>query len=288
MPVSSPVNTRTILTATVALLPLVAAPLLLSSPADARRRILGAEESKEDEMDKEAAEKAKKKKEAEEKRKAAAAKKAAEEKQKKREAAKKKRAAAKQAAAEAAARKKEEAERKKVQAIEKEKARLEGNKAARLLAAKKLRRITRRSGDLAVTVSLVPGAPKAGKVQELRVDVAQELKVADVKWGKFKPQMRAAMVAEVAPPDTGQDLETRRFYVHRLPAPGAYGFHVTPERDGQHTITLEGKADDGTPINLQLNLFVGEWPPPDFESEEANNAKTDAKAGSGRRIAGGN
>ena len=282
-------NKRILFSTAAALLPLVAAPLLLSSPADARRRILGSDDGDdEDAEDAKAAEEEKKKREAAKKKAEDEAKKKAEERKKKKEEAKKKREAAKQAAAEAAARKKEEAERKKTEAIEKEKARLEGNKAARLLAAKKLRRITRRSGDLAITVSLIPGAPSAKKVQEVRVDVAQELKVADVKWGKFKPQMRAEMVANVAPPDTGQDEEPRQFYVHRLPTPGAYGFHVTPERDGQHTVTIEGKADDGTPINLQLNLFVGEWPPPDFESEEANNAKTDAKAGSGRRIAGGN
>jgi chemotaxis protein histidine kinase CheA len=282
------VNTRSILTTTFALLPLVAAPLLLSSPADARRRILGSDEGdNEDEEDKKAAEDAKQKREAAAKKAEEEAAKKAEEKKKQKEEAKQKREAAKQAAAEAAARKKEEAERKKTEAIEKENARLEGNKAARLLAAKKLRRITRRSGELAITVSLVPGAPSPDKVQEIRVDVAQELKVADVKWGKFRPQMQAQLVAEVAPPETGQDETPRRFYVHRLSSPGAYGFHVTPEREGQHTITIEGKADDGTPINLQLNLFVGEWPPPDFESEEANNAKTDAKAGSGRRIAGG-
>ena len=100
--------------------------------------------------------------------------------------------------------------------------------------------------------------------------------------------MKARLVATVSPPDTGKNDPARRFYVHRLPAPGAYGFHVTPTRDGQHSVAIEGQADDGTPINLQVNLFVGEWPPPDFESEEANNAKTDAKAGSGRRIAGDN
>jgi superfamily II DNA/RNA helicase len=282
------VKQRILFSATLALLPLVAAPLLLSSPADARRRILGSDdEEDEDQEDAKAAEEEKKKREAAEKKAAEEAAKKAEEKKQKKEERKKKREAAKKAAAEAAARKREEAERKKTEAIEKEKARLEGNKAARLLAAKKLRRITRRNGDIAVTVSLVPGAPAADKVQEVRVDVAQELKVADVKWGKFKPQMRAALVAEVAPPETGKDVASRRFYVHRLPAPGAYGFHVTPDTDGQHTVTIEGEADDGTPINLQLNLFVGEWPPPDFESEEANNAKTDAKAGSGRRIAGG-
>ena len=74
------------------------------------------------------------------------------------------------AALSACKKKKEEAERKKIQAVEKEKARLEGNRDARLLAAKKQRKINRRSGDLAFTVTLTPGAPKPGEVLEIRVD----------------------------------------------------------------------------------------------------------------------
>lgn len=270
------------------LLPVLGLPLLVASPADARRRIVGGSDlDDEDKKDKEAEAKEKAKREALKKKKAEErAKKSAERKAKAAER-KKAEAAARKAAKEASAKKKEDEERKTVEKVEKEAARLEGNKEARLLAAKKQRKYNRRAGDLAFTVTLVPGAPQPDAMVEIRVDVARELDVADVKYGKFKPQQKIRMTANVSPPDTGQDEESRLFRVHNLPTPGAYGFHVTPTREGEHALRLEGKSEDGVPFDVELSLFVGVWPPEDFDSEEANNAKQQGKSASGRRIAGG-
>ena len=270
------------------MLPLIGATLIMSQPADARRRIVGSDDADdEDKIDEEAEAKERNKREEKKKKNKEAAKEKSAEKEKKRAERKAAKKAAKEAAKKAAADKKEAVEAKGRQVVEKEKARLEGNKEARLLAAKKQRKLSRRSGDLVFTITMIPGAPAPGDVLELRVDTFKELAVADVKFGKFKPQERVQMAAEVSPPETGQDEEARTFRVHRLSSPGSYGFHVTPGKEGQHGLSITGKSDDDTPFTVDVALHVGVWPPPDFDGEEQNNAKQKATGSSGRRIVGG-
>lgn len=259
-----------------------------ASNASAQRRIVGddPEEEDEDAKEKAAEEAAKKKREEAEKRKAAEAQKRSEAKKRASEEKKKAAEAAREAAKEAEEKRKAAEEKAAEDAVAKEKARLDGNKEARLMAAKKQRRITRKAGDLVFTMTLVPGAPKPGDVLEVRVDVAQELEVASVTYGKYQPLRGLPLVAEVSPPDTGRDEEAKRYLVHELGVPGAYGFHFTPSREGELPIKIEGKRPKGPPFTVELSVHAGVWPPPDFEGEEANNAKIDVAA-SGRRVAGG-
>lgn len=262
--------------------------LLIPVASSAQRRIVGGDDLEdEDSKEKEEAEAAKKAREE-------AAKKKAEEDAKKAEANKQKAAerkaaeeAARQAAIEAKKKKQEEEERKKEEAVNKEKARLEGNRAGRLQAAKKERRITRVVGNHVVTITLIPGAPQPGQVQEIRFDVAEKLKVASVQYGNLKPVAKAALVATVSPPDTGGDEEPVRYTVHNLPTPGAFGIHFTPSREGEFPVKLEGKTGAGDDVTAEFAVHAGVWPPPDFDTEEGNNKATDSLGGSGRRVAGG-
>jgi hypothetical protein len=140
-----------------------------------------------------------------------------------------------------------------------------------------------------VSATVTPGAVKAGEVVEVTFDVAERLKVASARFGSTEPLAGVRAVAEVSPPPTGKNDEpVRRYRVHALQQPGAYGFHFTPASDGEYTVKVTGTTKAKTPFALTIPVHAGVWPPPDFDTEELNN-KTAALADrdSGRKIAGG-
>jgi hypothetical protein len=277
---------------------------LPAADAGAQRRVIGAEPSKEEkeEAEKEKEEEQKKKdpKAAEEeKKKKEAAKKKKEEARKKKEEAKKRKEEAKKAAEEAAEKAAEEAERKKQEAIQKkkeaaerkEKERLEKNRSARLKRAKAIRKLTRDDSDVVIGIALAPGAPKAAKVQEVRLELNQTLKVAHPKYGNRKPLVGMRVTATVEEPATEKGSATTTTYVvHPLDAPGSYGFHHTPTVDGEYSVRLDGRsADNEISFSATFPMHVGTWPPPDFDDEEATNAKNEAgRVAGGRRVVGSN
>lgn len=189
-----------------------------------------------------------------------------------------------EAAADAEKAKKEE-EKKKLEESKKAadaKKKLE-NKDQRLAAARKIRQITRTSGAFAISVAIEPGQVVKDGVLEVRIDVAQKLDVPDPKFGSLMPIRNADVVAVV----TGGKAKMR-YAVHALETPGRYGFHTTPIKDGVVQVTVSGTTKDNKSFDATFPLHVGVWPPPDFEDEEKNNiATTDASRG-GRKVLGGN
>jgi len=251
--------------------------LLLAPNADARRIIGGNDSAEEKPKTKAAPEKSEEEIAAEQAAKAAKLKKKREAKRKKAEEAERKRELAEEAAdrakAEAQARKEAAAEKKAADKKAKEQARLDKNREGRLKNARNSRYLTREEGDIRIVTTMNPGKIEANKVVEIRFYVAKKLEVPHPKYGNNLPQKKLKMVAIV---DDGKSKT--RYIVHPLKAAGAYGFHHTPIADGEIRVRLE---DDK--FQNDVNLNVGVWPPPDFENEEANNAKLSASS-SARKV----
>ena len=292
-------------TASFLLAALVLASLLPSSPAHAQRRIIGGEAPPPEEKAEGAEKKDDKKKDDKPAESAADKKRKAEEAKKKREEEERLRAekeAAEEARKEAAEearleaerkaeedkkrRAEEEAQRKIEEARAKEEARLQALRDGRLKTAKVRRRLTREDGKLRGSIALEPGGPTTGKVAEVRIDVAERLKVADPRFGELKPLAGLRLIATVREPATGPGGATEhRYVIHPLRTPGSYGFHHTPRMDGEHTLRIDGKTAKGAAFSFEVPLHVGVWPPPDFDDEEKNNARFEVTTG-GRRAIG--
>jgi hypothetical protein len=182
-----------------------------------------------------------------------------------------------------AAQKKKDEEQRKLQEEKKAadaKKKLE-NKDQRLAAARKIRQLTRTSGSFVMGFALEPGEVKPNNVLSVRAQIAEKVDVPDPRYGDRVPQKNAELTAVVS--GNGKKL---RYEMHALDAPGKYGFHTTPLKDGAYLVAVEGKNKDGKPINTSFTIHVGVWPPPDFDTEEQNNLATDSgKAG---RIIGEN
>lgn len=246
---------------------------------------------KKDEKKKEGEGQEQAKREAEEKAKKEAAEKAkAEAEAKAEEEAEAKRAAEEDAKrkAEEEARKKaeEEAQKKAEEAKRKEEERLEGLRDGRLQAAKTRRQYMRSSGNLQATIALEPGAPQKDKLMEVRVQVGEQLKVADPRFGNFKPRKDFQLVATVREPSKRKPV-LYRYRVHPMSTPGQYGFHHTLRLDGEHIIQISGKAANGDEISLDFPVHAGVWPPPDFDEEDSNTRRLQASSGQ-RRTLGAN
>jgi hypothetical protein len=148
-----------------------------------------------------------------------------------------------------------------------EEKRLQETKADRLAAAKK-QRVYRRteSDDVVVVCEVEPGAVTKENVVELRLEIFRPLDVADPRFGAREPYRDLNLVANVVEPN-GKKSTTTAYAVHSLGAPGRYGFHFTPERDGVVQVQLSGDVS-GRRLNVAIPLHVGVWPPPDFEDED--------------------
>jgi hypothetical protein len=282
---------------------------LLGSPAAAQRKIIGQEETAPEEKPAEEkpgsgdgqnspkkqgkgktapADEAKAKADAEAKAKADAetkakadAEAAAAEKQRAKEASD---AAAKKAAEEAEEQRRLAEEAKKRAAEEREKERLEANKAARLKAAKKTRVYTRSDGKILVSVALTPGHVTHDAVMEMRLEVSEQLDVADPKYGDRKPLSSLDVTATVTEPVQRKGAPKRyRYVVHPLRAPGSYGLHHTPRLAGEHAVKVEGTSRSGRSFTISVPVHVDAWPPPDFDEEEAKNASARTGRASGSR-----
>jgi hypothetical protein len=182
-----------------------------------------------------------------------------------------------------AAQKKKDDEQRKLQEEKKAadaKKKLE-NKDQRLAAARKIRQLTRTSGPFVMGFALEPGEVKANNVLAVRAQIAEKVDVPDPRYGDRVPQRNAELTAVVS--GNGKKL---RYEMHALDAPGRYGFHTTPLKDGSYLVAIEGKNGEGKPLSTSFTIHVGVWPPPDFDTEEQNNLATDSgKAG---RIIGEN
>lgn len=277
---------------TIALITLIA---FLPVDARAQRRVVGGaddKEDKEDEEDARADAEAAKTDEEKAKRAEEAKKKKAEETEKKREAVRKEdeqrqkaREAAEKAAEEAEKKKKADEEKKVQEKIEAEKQRLDTNRAARLVEAKKSRRYLRTVGDTHVAVSMVPGAPTVDQVVEVRFDISRKLAVASAAYGDLQPMPGARLVVDVTPPETGREgAETVRYRLRALSSPGAYGIHFTPLSEGEHKLHVTGKTKDGKAVDFEVPVFTGVWPPPDLDDEEAKLRANTVTGRSGRRV----
>lgn len=187
-------------------------------------------------------------------------------------------------AAEAEKKKKEE-EKKKLEEDKKAadaKKKLE-NKDQRLAAARKIRQITRTSGAFAISIAIEPGQVVKDNVLTVRVDLSQKLEVPDPKFGSLMPIKDADIVATL----TGGKSKLR-YAVHPLQTPGRYGFHTTPTKDGVLQVTIAGTTKNNKSFDATFPLHVGVWPPPDFEDEEKNNLATTDAGRAGRKVLGGN
>ncbi len=141
----------------------------------------------------------------------------------------------------------------------------------RLTSAKKVRPLVRDEGELNIQVAVQPGAAVKNELVEVRFDIGKKLTVADPKFGNREPLKNLKLTAIVSD-GTGKKDAARAYAVHSLGAPGAYGFHVTPPKDGLLQVQVVGDAPDGDggtrSINVTFPIHVGVWPPPDFDDED--------------------
>ena len=265
----------------------------LATDVNAQRRIIGGsdiqeEEQEEEQKEKEAQEEAKKRA-VENKKKEAEQEQKAEEEALAQEKAEEEAERAAEAAAEEAARKaKEEAERKIREKEEKEAARLEANRAARLAQSKIERRFVRETDAFQINITMRPGAPVAGEVVELQFDISKKLEVESAQYGRLQPQKKVKGTVQVNPPATGKKEDAVLYRLHRLKAPGSYGFHFTPTRDGMYDLRLTGKSPKNPELEISLPVHPDTWPPPDFEEEEAKLKNLSNSTGrTNRRIISG-
>ena len=77
---------------------------------------------------------------------------------------------------------------------------------------------------------------------------------------------------------SGKKDGKKRYAVHSLGAPGLYGFHMTPPKDGVLQVQLTGDVGDRT-LDVSFPVHVGAWPPPDFDDEDKRAQAADAKGG---------
>jgi len=147
----------------------------------------------------------------------------------------------------------------------------------RLASAKHVRPLLREEGDYRVGVAVEPGAVQKGALVEVRFDVGRKLDVADPKFGNREPLKNLALTATVIEPNGKKDSK-RVYAVHSLGAPGQYGFHMTPPKDGVLQVQLTGDVGDRT-LDVSFPLHVGVWPPPDFDDEDKKLQNLDAKGG---------
>jgi hypothetical protein len=180
----------------------------------------------------------------------------------------------------------EDAARRKAEAVaaeeaakaEAERVRLEAEKKAmaeqrraqtrdqRLSSARKFRVLQRAEGPYRASVVLEPGAPGAGTVLEVRLEIGRALAVPDPKFGNREPLKNLSLLATLVD-QSGKKGESKQFVVHPLGAPGLYGFHWTPPQDGVFQMKLAGDVGDRA-IEISVPIHVGVWPPPDFDEEE--------------------
>lgn len=219
----------------------------------------------------------------------------------------------KQEEAEAAARAKAaEAKKKKAEAEAAKKAAEEQKKKddaakrlrAELNAARAERVLVRKVNDLQLRVSLTPGAPEAKAVEEIRLDITRKLKVADSRYGDSKPVVGANLVAKLhfveglsdapvvakdrkgkARKGKGRKAKGKKksslvlpkdqlFRLHALGDAGLYGLHLTMPIPGHYSLKISGQDRDAKDIEATLELYPGQWPPPDWDQERSNSKST--------------
>jgi hypothetical protein len=173
---------------------------------------------------------------------------------------------AEDAAAAAAAKKAEEQEKLTAEKRAAEDKRRAEGRDSRLASAKRVRPYQREQGEIVASIQLQPGAVVAGQVVEVRLDVGRRLKVADPRYGSREPQRGLNLVARVSD-SSGKKPVVSEYMVHPLGAPGIYGFHMTPQKDGVLDVQIVGEVA-GRTVNFALPLHVGVWPPPDFDDED--------------------
>lgn len=141
----------------------------------------------------------------------------------------------------------------------------------RLTSAKRVRPLVREEGEVKLQIDIEPGAAAKGQLVEVRFDIGKKLDVADPKFGNREPLKNLKLTAIVSD-GSGKKDAARAYAVHSLGAPGQYGFHVTPPKDGLLQVQVTGEApssDGGTrSINVTFPIHVGVWPPPDFDDED--------------------
>jgi hypothetical protein len=147
----------------------------------------------------------------------------------------------------------------------------------RLASAKRVRPLVRDEGGYHVGVAVEPGALEKGALVEVRFDIGKNLDVADPKFGNRQPLKNLALTATVIEPSGKKDAK-RVYVVHSLGAPGQYGFHMTPPKDGVLQVQLMGDVGDRT-LDISFPLHVGVWPPPDFDDEDKKVQTVDTKGG---------
>ncbi|HEY1098025.1 MAG TPA: hypothetical protein VGF99_03815, partial [Myxococcota bacterium] len=143
---------------------------------------------------------------------------------------------------------------------------LQATRDARLASAKAVRTFRRDEGEYSILAEVEPGAVVKGKLVEVRLDVFKRLDVADPRFGNREPAKAPKLVANVIEP-TGKKDATTSYALHPLSAPGHYGFHFTPSRDGVVNVQISGTVGERT-VNSTLPLHIGVWPPPDFDNED--------------------
>ncbi len=178
------------------------------------------------------------------------------------EARKKAEAAASAADAKRAAEKARLADDKKAAADKK----LQATRDQRLSSARTQRTYRRDEGEVTLFAEVAPGAVTRGKLVEVRLEIFKRLDVANPKFGTREPLKNLKLTASVVEP-TGKKDATMTYALHSLGAPGLYGFHFTPTRDGVVSVQVNGDLGQRT-LNATVPLHVGVWPPPDFDSED--------------------
>jgi hypothetical protein len=137
-------------------------------------------------------------------------------------------------------------------------------------AKPQVRNVQLSSGQLQFNIKLEPGAPDAGRVVDVRVELAMVPPVPDPIYGERIPVKGARLVASLADQEgTGY----RSLYlVHPLSDAGLYGFHFTPLRSDVYVMELTARYQERD-YQVSCKVPVGIWPfPPGTETVQAESA----------------
>ena len=117
-----------------------------------------------------------------------------------------------------------------------------------------------REGAFLLTFEFDPGIPEAGKVVEITAIVSEIPNQPHPQYGNNIPIHQARIEVQVEDP-SGKAVG--RYLTHAQPrAANRYALHVTPQKQGIHTLVVEGTTEDGRKLSARVKMPVDVWPLP--------------------------
>ena len=101
-------------------------------------------------------------------------------------------------------------------------------------------------------VTIKPGAPEAGRLIELHVDIARSREVPDPTYGDLVPAAKLEMAVALSGPGG-----KARYFLRPLADVGTYGLHWTPQAKGLWTVSLAPLVAGLVGPELKFELGVG-------------------------------